>query len=69
MGREKRKKPTSRLTKKKNIMMMPSIENSLFARLKHDGLITAEGHEVTIPNLRALKLYADAGGWGLPPMN
>ncbi len=40
-----------------------------FARLKHDGLITAEGHEVTIPNLRALKLYADAGGWGPPSVN
>jgi CRP-like cAMP-binding protein len=35
-----------------------------FARLKHDGLITAEGHEVTIPDLRALKLYADAGACG-----
>jgi CRP-like cAMP-binding protein len=32
-----------------------------FARLKHDGLITVEGHEVTIPDVRALKLYADAG--------
>jgi CRP/FNR family transcriptional regulator len=37
-----------------------------FARLKHDGLITAEGHEVTIPNLRALKFYADAGVCGPP---
>ena len=37
-----------------------------FARLKHDGLITAEGHEVTIPNVRALKLYADAGACGPP---
>jgi len=37
-----------------------------FARLKHDGLITAEGHEVTIPDLRALKLYADAGACGPP---
>jgi CRP/FNR family cyclic AMP-dependent transcriptional regulator len=37
-----------------------------FARLKHDGLITAEGHEVTIPNVRALKLYADAGVCGPP---
>jgi CRP-like cAMP-binding protein len=40
-----------------------------FARLKHDGLITAEGHEVTIPNVRALKLYAEAGACGPPSMN
>jgi CRP-like cAMP-binding protein len=40
-----------------------------FARLKHDGLITAEGHEVTIPNVRALKLYADTGACGPPSMN
>jgi CRP/FNR family transcriptional regulator len=32
-----------------------------FARLKHDGLITTEGHEVTIPDVRALKLYAELG--------
>ena len=37
-----------------------------FGRLKHDGLITAEGHEVTIPDVRALKLYADAGTFGAP---
>jgi CRP/FNR family transcriptional regulator len=37
-----------------------------FARLKHDGLITAEGHQVTIPNVRALRLYADAGVYGPP---
>jgi CRP-like cAMP-binding protein len=30
-----------------------------FARLKHDGLIAVEGHEVTIPDVQALKLYAD----------
>ncbi len=40
-----------------------------FARLKRDGLITAEGHEVTIPNVQALKLYADAGAWRPPTMN
>ncbi len=32
-----------------------------FSRLKHDGLISGEGHEVVIPDLRALKAYADAG--------
>jgi CRP-like cAMP-binding protein len=37
-----------------------------FVRLKHDGLITAEGHEVTIPDVRALKRYADAGACGPP---
>jgi CRP-like cAMP-binding protein len=37
-----------------------------FARLKHDGLITVEGHEVTIPDVRALKLYADVGDCGPP---
>jgi len=40
-----------------------------FARLKHDGLITAQGHEVTIPNVQALKLYADAGAYGPPSIN
>lgn len=35
-----------------------------FARLKHDGLITVDGHEVTIPDVRALKLYADVGAGG-----
>ncbi len=40
-----------------------------FARLKHDGLITAQGHEVTIPNVKALKLYADAGAYGPPSIN
>ena len=29
-----------------------------FAKLKHDGLISVEGHEVTILDLSALKLYA-----------
>lgn len=29
-----------------------------FAKLKHDGLISVEGHEVTILDLPALKLYA-----------
>jgi CRP/FNR family transcriptional regulator len=37
-----------------------------FARLKHDGLITVESHEVTIPDVRALKVYADAGVGGPP---
>jgi CRP-like cAMP-binding protein len=37
-----------------------------FARLKHDGLIAVEGHEVTIPDVQALKLYADAGAFGTP---
>ena len=40
-----------------------------FARLKHHGLITAEGHNVTIPNVHALKLYADAGACGPPSIN
>ncbi len=35
-----------------------------FARLKHDGLIEVEGHEVIIPDARALKLYAEAGAFG-----
>lgn len=29
-----------------------------FARLRHDGLIDMKGRTVTVPNLRALKLYA-----------
>ena len=33
-----------------------------FARLKHDGLIVVEGHEVTIPDARALKVYAAGAG-------
>jgi CRP-like cAMP-binding protein len=37
-----------------------------FARLKHEGLIAVEGHEVTIPDVQALKLYADAGAFGAP---
>lgn len=37
-----------------------------FARLKHDGLIEVEGHEVTIPDVRALKLYAESGALGTP---
>ncbi len=37
-----------------------------FARLKHDGLIEVEGHEVVIPDARALKLYAEAGAFGTP---
>jgi CRP/FNR family transcriptional regulator len=37
-----------------------------FARLKHDGLIAVEGREVTIPDVQALKLYADAGAFGTP---
>ena len=37
-----------------------------FARLKHDGLIEVEGHEVIIPDVRALKLYAEAGAFGTP---
>ena len=32
-----------------------------FAKLKHDGLISVEGHEVTILDLPALKLYAATG--------
>jgi CRP-like cAMP-binding protein len=35
-----------------------------FARLRHDGLIELESHEVTIPNVRALKLYAETGAIG-----
>ncbi len=37
-----------------------------FGRLKHNGLIEMEGHEVTIPDVRALKLYAEAGALGIP---
>ena len=37
-----------------------------FARLKHDGLIEVEGHEVIIPDARALKLYAEPGASGTP---
>ena len=32
-----------------------------FAKLKHDGLIAVEGHELTILDLPALKLYAATG--------
>jgi CRP/FNR family transcriptional regulator len=32
-----------------------------FAKLKHDGLIAVEGHQVTILDLPALKLYAATG--------
>lgn len=35
-----------------------------FARLKHDGLIEVEGHEVIIPDVRALKFYAETGAIG-----
>ena len=35
-----------------------------FARLKHDGLIEGEGHEVIIPDVRALKFYAETGAIG-----
>ena len=37
-----------------------------FARLKHDGLIEVESHEVIIPDPRALKLYAETGVIGTP---
>lgn len=37
-----------------------------FARLKHEGLIEAEGHEVIIPDVRALKFYVETGAIGTP---
>ena len=32
-----------------------------FARLRHEGLIAMEDREITVPDVPALKLYAEAG--------
>ena len=40
-----------------------------FARLRHDGLIEVENHEVIIPDVQALKLYAETGAIGTPSWN